>query len=319
MSKLLKQITVAMAFFVVTLFSNTVYASIETVSLRIVDVTPISFSVVWMTNVEGVPNIDVYSDVTMQNKINKNVKIIPYIDLSQELQGLARQKGIMKITVTGLNPDSTYYFNAITSDEATGLTDYSTLTSATTASKILTYSIDDVQKKYTFTNNLATFNIFLPPSDDGILLGKGSLILLDTDTSLYPLSAFIGNEINAPEGYIDLNNLFNIAGTSLQVFDGSRTKLLVYRGTTFSTLLHYRKISVHAGSGMVEDVVKGFFADINLDGNVDVIDFELFKEHYMLEANDISFNPDFDFYKTNKVDVFDFSKFSKEYGRIDVE
>jgi hypothetical protein len=71
----------------------------------------------------------------------------------------------------------------------------------------------------------------------------------------------------------------------------------------------------------VVEPVKGFFADINLDGKVDDEDFAAFKAQYRTSSNDPSYNPDFNFVDDpeGKVDARDFSKFSKEYGRTNVE
>jgi hypothetical protein len=65
---------------------------------------------------------------------------------------------------------------------------------------------------------------------------------------------------------------------------------------------------------------KGFFADFNLDGKVDDADFTEFRNRYRTHADDMFYNPDFDVLDDGEgsVDVKDFAKFSKEYGRTDV-
>jgi hypothetical protein len=70
----------------------------------------------------------------------------------------------------------------------------------------------------------------------------------------------------------------------------------------------------------VVDPLKGFFADVNLDGRVDDLDFAEFRKHYRTSPDDTNYNPDFNFVEDaeGKVDVREFSKFSKEYGRTDV-
>ncbi len=71
----------------------------------------------------------------------------------------------------------------------------------------------------------------------------------------------------------------------------------------------------------VVESVKGFFADINLDDKVDEEDFAEFKKQYRTLPDDATYNPDFNFAEDTegKVDVREFSKFSREYGRTDVE
>src|SRR6266498_4062443 len=57
----------------------------ETSSVRITDVTPSSFSVVWMTDVAADPSVEVYSDSEMTDQITDSVAITPMPVTSQEV------------------------------------------------------------------------------------------------------------------------------------------------------------------------------------------------------------------------------------------
>ncbi len=83
---------------------------------------------------------------------------------------------------------------------------------------------------------------------------------------------------------MDLNNLFGTDGVSLDIQGDENATIRIYRGGTFSTLLHYRKFAVDTGEGGVSEPVRGFFADFNLDGAVDEADFEMFKSVYKSSA-----------------------------------
>ena len=86
-------------------------------------------------------------------------------------------------------------------------------------------------------------------------------------------------------------------------------------------LTHYRRTPHNSGVCSVVGLQKGFFADINLDRTVDDQDFLLFKAQYRTMPDDPGYNPDFNFIEDpeGKVDVRDFSRFSQEYGRQNVQ
>jgi hypothetical protein len=68
----------------------------------------------------------------------------------------------------------------------------------------------------------------------------------------------------------------------------------------------------------VNEPVKGFFADINLDGKVDEADFAEFRKQYRTEPDDGTYNPDYNFFPLStldKIDAQDFAAFAKEYGK----
>jgi hypothetical protein len=135
-----------------------------------------------------------------------------------------------------------------------------------------------------------------------------------------PLSAFVGDSINSGEGVLDLNNLFGGDAESLELMGGERIVLSVYRVGGLATLTHYRRAPSNVGLTSVVDPEKGFFADINLDGRVDDLDFEEFRKQYRTRPDDVSYNPDFNFVDDaeSRIDAREFSKFSREYGRTNV-
>lgn len=293
----------------------------ETVSVRITDVTTSSFSVVWMTDVSADPAIEVYSDSSMTNKITDKLLITSMPAGSQKVISAARGRGIMKVRVSGLSSSTKYYVRTVTKDPANPQSiGYSSIYEVITASKVMPYKYTD-NKPEGFANDLSSFRVYIRPSDKDPEPGLGDLIVLEGDGSLYPLSAFAGDWINAPEGIIDLNNLFGLDSRSLDISGGEKIILRIYRGGGLSTLTHYRKASQDSNMVQVYEPVEGFFADINLDGKIDDEDFAEFKKQYRTLPDDVTYNPDFDFVEDTegKVDAREFSKFSKEYGRTDVK
>lgn len=301
--------------------ASNAFAVPETVGVRITDVTPSSFSVVWMTDVTADPTVNIYSDSAMTNQITDKLVITSMPAGSQKVVQAAKNKGIMKVRVSGLNSSTKYYVRTVTKDPANPQSiGYSAVYEVVTASKVMPYQYSNGRAQG-FSNDLVSFKVYMRPSDLEPEPGIGDLIILEDENSPYSISTFVGDWINSPEGILDLNNLFGIDGLSLDTSGGEKIILRVYRAGGLSTLTHYRRIQQDGNMVYVVESVKGFFADINLDDKVDDEDFAEFKKQYRTLPDDATYNPDFNFVEDTegKVDVREFSKFSREYGRTDVK
>lgn len=310
------------------LFAGRAGAVPETVSVRVTDVTPTSFAVVWLTDVAAYPEVEVYADASMAVNLAESAVMTAMPDAPSAVAMAAVQKGIMKVRVSGLAADTAYYVRTMTRDPANvSSTSYSSLMQVTTAAAVVPYHEAGDGTLTSLANNLLTFRVFIRPADSSELPGMGDLILLESDPALYPVSAFVGEGSVAPEGVVDLNNLFDLGGSSLDVLGGERMAMRIYRGGTLSTLLHYRRFPADSGVVAAGEPVRGFWADLNLDGNVDKLDFDLFRSHYPSTADDGNFNPDVNFIPVSPgqtvpgdaINARDFVRFAGEYGRTGVE
>jgi hypothetical protein len=302
--------------------AGSAYAVPETVSVRVTDVTTSSCAVVWMTDVAATPNVEVYSDSAMANRLTDAVTVIPMPDAPLAVATAASSKGIMKVRVAGLAPNTTYYVRSATVDPAVPTSiGFSPLQQVTTAATVVPYLTAADGTLQGAGNDLVSFNVYIRPSDSDAVPGQGDLILLETPASPYPVSAFVGVGTTAPEGVVDLNNLFGADMTSLVISGGEKAQLSIYRGGILSTLVHYRRMPMNSTTVNVSQPVKGFFADINLDGNVDDQDFAIFRTQYRSAPDDPTYNPDFKFVAdpTGKVGAQDFARFAREYGRANVQ
>jgi hypothetical protein len=323
MIKVIKSILLSIAIILaaaVFLIDNA-WAVPEVNSMRITDVTPASFSVVWMTDVNGMPEVAVYEDAGRTIELTDRLTITPMPMGSLEVVEAAREKGIMKVRVSGLSAGQRYYVRAVMRDplnqESVG---YSALKEVTTASETVPYRVDDTQRRG-FFNDMSEFSVYVNPAVNDSMGGLGDLVLMAVEGAVYPVSAFVGDGILKPAVIIDLNNLYGADGWSLDVLGSERLELTVYRGEMLATLSHFRLLPADGALLQVREPVRGFFADLNLDHNVDDGDFEMFKTHYRAVSSDMSYNPDFDFVVDEEgvIDVREFSKFSQEYGRNGVE
>lgn len=295
----------------------------ETVSVRVTDVTTSSFTVVWMTDVAAVPTVEVFTDAEGADPVAGSVTITAMAGTTAEVAAAAKQKGIMQVRIAGLEPGTTYYVKTVTADPAnTDSKGYSALEEVRTATLVKPYKSASDGTLKSFSNDLLTFKVYIRAGETGL----GDLLVLETSESPKRLSAFAGEGVvGDAEGVLDLNNLFGADLASLDVAGGEKTVLRIYRGLEkLPILLHYRRVPADGNAVNVLEAAAGFFADINLDGNVDALDFAEFRKQYRTVAEGVEFNPDYDFpdkdfVKDGVVDVRDFSGFANEYGRTGVE
>lgn len=310
------------AVFLFAIMAGNALAVPETVSMRVTDVTTSSFAVVWMTDVAANPNVEVYGDSSMTARLTDTITVSSMPDAPQGVAEASRSRGIMKVRVAGLVPNTKYYVRTVTADPADPSSiGYSGLQEVTTASAVVPYRQASDGSLQGFANDLLSMKVYIRPGDKDAVPGQGDLILLETPAAPYPVSAFVGAGTAAPEGVLDLNNLYGQDLASLDIQGGEKTLLRIYRGNTLSTLLHYRKFPAGVNGIAVSEPVKGFFADINLDGKVDEEDFAEFRKQYRTGPDDAAYNPDYNFVTepAGKVDAQDFARFAREYGRTGVE
>jgi hypothetical protein len=313
--------TLMIASFALLAFSRTAMAVPDTVSARVTDVTPSSLSMVWMTDVPSEPAVEVYVDAGMATSVIEGITVTPMPDATPATIAAAKSNGVMKVRVTGLVSGTRYYVRSVTRASADPASvSYSALQDVTTATEVRPYIVAQDRSMQGFSNDLTTMKVYIRPSDQSAVPGLGNLLILETAASTYPLSAFVGSDAAAPEGVIDLNNLFGSDRFSQLIIGGDVTQLRFYRGGALSTLLHYRRLASNSGVGASLDPVKGYFADTNLDGKVDDADFEAFRNQYRSAPDDPVYNPDYKFVQTpsGRVDAQDFIRFANEYGSVNV-
>lgn len=298
-----------------------VFAVPETASVRFTDVTISSFSLVWMTDIPADPSVEVYADSSMQQRITEGILVTSMPAGSSKVAQAARGRGIMKVRVSSVQPATTYFVRTVTRDSQNpDNVSYSPAQQVTTASNVVLYR-EANNLPQAFANDLVAFPVYVRPSDASQDLGLGDLILVEEQGAISPVTAFVGDGVVSPEGVLDLNNLFGTDGTNVDISGNEKMTVRIYRAGNLSTLTHYRKAPLNTNTISVVDLLKGFFADINLDGKIDDQDFMLFKTQYRSMRDDTIYNPDYNFVDDpdGKVDVREFSTFSKEYGRTDVQ
>jgi len=207
------------------------YAGVPEVShVMVTDVTTRSFSVIWAASEPSTASLAVYKDEDGNESAVADEDIIPHPIGSGDdaIRTAAENNGVMKVMVTGLEPDSTYYFMTITtSDGVSYYPDAAPFISVTTESEtVRTYeSGGDVLP---FSNDLIIEPCYL---DDGATFAEGTLLLATVAGGSHPITAFVGDGVDSPNAVIDLNNVFSRdTFENLDLSQGLNLTLLNFRG-----------------------------------------------------------------------------------------
>ena len=99
----------------ILIFPGHSYAGIpENHHVMVTDVTPVSFSVIWASSEACTSNIIVFLDEE-GNEAATGIAIVPQPVNSGDMSiaVAAEDNGVMKVRVTGLAPDTAYYFQMI--------------------------------------------------------------------------------------------------------------------------------------------------------------------------------------------------------------
>jgi hypothetical protein len=202
----------------------------------VTDVIPGAFSVVWMANREASCFANVYADP----EGNDLIMGLTIIDESA-LHPPAGQEGVMKVRVSGLKPDTTYYFRRVTISNEVVLVEPATgpLPSATTELTSVVVGNDILRHKVLMS--------------DGSTPAEGALVLADVEGSSYPVTGWVGDGISAPDVLINLRNVYSaVEHENLELLGGESITLESIGG-----LMGFRRLNgeVPARSGGIQTLV----------------------------------------------------------------
>ena len=212
------------------------YAGVPEVShVMVTDVTTTSFSVIWSASEASTADLKVYEDeagAVMDAVITPH----PIESGDDAIKTAAENNGVMKVRVTGLEPDTTYYFMTITTSKSTEeTTDYpDTAMSVTTESEtVRTY--ESGEDTLPFSNDPIIEACYL---DDGTNFAEGTLLLATVAGGSHPITAFVGDGVEPPFAIIDLNNVFSRdTHVNFDLFQGLNLTLLNFRGSAGNSIV----------------------------------------------------------------------------------
>ena len=160
-------------------------------ALWITDVTPRSFSIVWTTDGPATGSANIYADPQGNNSIGN----LTIIDASSS-HPPAGENGVMKVTVIGLNPSTTYYFETVTTNNQGTQVE----PSSGDLPSVQTENQSNIVDNFSIAHRIV--------QSDGVTPANGALLLVEVEGANYPITGWVGEGVPAPFALVNLDNVY---------------------------------------------------------------------------------------------------------------
>lgn len=213
----------------------------EVANLFVTDVTTVSFSVIWASSEASTADLEVFSDINGSTS-PAGINIIPHPVGSgdQLIRAAAEDNGVMKVMVTGLEADTTYYFRTVTTSKSTTETSIypeNELMSVATENQTARTHSDGGSVQF-FSNDMIIEPCYLA---DGVTPAEGTLLVGTAAGGHYPITSFVGDGVALPYARIDLNNIFGRdSNRNFSLAEGQNLTLVNFRGMAGNAMVTCR-------------------------------------------------------------------------------
>ena len=189
---------------------------IDTASLRVTDVTPVQFKVVWATAEPAVSSSRVFLDE------NGTLPCAEAEVISESAQHPpAEDIGVMKVRVTGLKPDTSYFFQMESKSKITDTV--SLYPQSPPFLEVRTEKSSTVVR-----NDVLAQKIDAADSQPS----KGMLVIASVAKASYPVSGWVGDGVPEQWAAIDMNNFYDRdSHSNLQLSGGEVIDLTLFGGS----------------------------------------------------------------------------------------
>ena len=190
-----------------------VFAAISLSHVQVTDVTPSGFSVIWHADAASDPRLNLYLDAAGTEEITDQVEVIPFplqaassgvtgayqqAQSRLALQQSARDKGLNKIRVRGLDPETEYFFKVgATSASDSGYWPATGTLSVTT------------QRENSFLKDSAILIVDLHDPD-----ARGWIVTATVASATHPVASFAEAGAEPGQAVLNLANLFANDGSN---------------------------------------------------------------------------------------------------------
>ncbi|BCD99218.1 thrombospondin type 3 repeat-containing protein [Marinagarivorans cellulosilyticus] len=243
--------------------------------LSVTDVSPTSFTVNWVGDVNASPNIELYSDV-QGNRPVSGATIYPSYNAqgSLTLSGLSTAAGVMRVRVAGLQ-SSTPYFYRLSVVSGEGGVEYFPSGGALPSVVTLDHSIPQ-----------SNDSVALSVSVGGDEPAAGSLVLLTVPGMKYPISYVVGDGFIDSTAALNLTNMYSAATNSRHHFTGGELVGVRVLGGFNGEAYFEGQVPVNDGKGLLH-IIGGSPLELtqSKDSDGDGID-DLLEAKHGLDSDD---------------------------------
>jgi hypothetical protein len=207
--------------------------------LRVTDVLPTAFSVVWVANQAASCSANVYADPNGQTPIT-GLTIIS----ESANHPPAKQYGVMKVRVSGLATATTYYFQIVTTSAEGIFVEPSSGPLPSVKTEVSSVFVE---------NDVLRHRILM---SDGSTPALGTLLLVDVEGGDYPVTGWVGDGISAPWARVELNNVYSKTNhMSLELSGGEAITLESIGGFMgFQRLLGTVPAEIPGQPGLIQEI-----------------------------------------------------------------
>jgi len=264
-------------------------------NLLVTDVTDRSFSLIWTSDQAGQEIVEVYNDSSGTQLVNGlNVSEYSVFTGNPANDGTNRQQsinsivqaakalGIYQALVTGLDPNTNYYIKfGIQSDATSDITlcpDAGAVLCPDAHAGLIPVVMQSQPNRTSSTPGVFLNDYLL---NLNLLAKAGELVVIGTETSSYPVSAYIGDGVPEPYALIDMNNLFAsedqltlpINGSLEQSYGNTGEALIIrlYKGLQGSDI-DVMMVGARLGTGAIQPPIDKKYGDCNGDGQINGYD-----------------------------------------------
>jgi beta-lactam-binding protein with PASTA domain len=183
--------------------------TLATSKLRVTDITTGGFSIVWVANQAASCSAHIYRDAEGMNEIWG-------LSIASDSAGHppAEQNGVMKVDVSGLEPDTKYYFRIVT---------------ISSEGMLIEPAAGDLPSVRTEVTNQLVNNDVLAHrilKSDGSSPALGALLLVRVQGASYPLTGWVEVGTDSTRAQVDLRNLYSVEEHSNLELMGGETIVL---------------------------------------------------------------------------------------------
>jgi hypothetical protein len=165
---------------------------IDTNSVRVTDVTPVQFAVVWGTSEPATGSVNVFTDADGTLPASDAV-----VTFDSSNHPPAEEIGVMKVRVTNLKASTKYFFRTKSTSKNDGAVSFYPeapgLIEITTMDQSIIVKNDVIAQQVSMGDGKST---------------QGTLVIAEIDKALYPVTGWAGDGV--PDGWvaIDTNNFY---------------------------------------------------------------------------------------------------------------